>query len=271
MVRVLDWWGNRTETLLPGRIRGSHVVRSAATSEHGDLPFVVDSVMATVRDDIVRNLSFDTIMPIFVARDPTRIAVAISLIANGMVSFENLSLTELVDMYGMPPPNLTLFSERRDNTPVQYLLEDVETFLAVLSACRSRRADRSLRTQSLDPDLTAAGWGTFFRRAVSSPQASHSELIRQMLRRGLEAIIILPASDARDTCVQNFIRSIALLEANEQEQALCVAKSLMTPMRFDTQRKRKIVPSTLGNCTFSLMYLCRMLCHVAVKRCKADS
>lgn len=74
----------------------------------------------------------------------------ISLIADGTVSSEQLSLAELVEAYDVSSLDLTRFKEGRNKTYTQHLLRYVETFCAVLSACESPTADSNLRYQYLE-------------------------------------------------------------------------------------------------------------------------
>jgi hypothetical protein len=109
-----------------------------------------DSSLELARTEIGRHLSFDTVMGVFLARKPTSILAVISLIADRTVTSEHLSLSELVETYDMPQLDLMPLKEERFNASAQYLLEDVKTFCAVLSACESSTANPDLHDQSLE-------------------------------------------------------------------------------------------------------------------------
>jgi hypothetical protein len=106
--------------------------------------------LGLARTEIINDPSFDTLKAIFIARNRTRVLAVISLIADGTVSSEQLSLAELVEAYDVSPLDLTRFKEGRNKTYTQDLLQYVETFCAVLSACESPTADSNLRYQYLE-------------------------------------------------------------------------------------------------------------------------
>ena len=245
------------DSLEPRHLRRTGGTRYASATEHTESHSPADSALDLVRNDIKENLSVYMIIPIFVARDLRRVAAVTSLVADGIVSSEHLPLTELVKVYDMPPPDLTRYREARDNTPVNYLIEDVENFRAILSACQSSKADPGLRRQALDPSLATAGWTAFTRRAVSSSQASHSGSIQQMLLDGLEAMKLLPPSIARAEYAKEFARSVALLDAGEQEQAFRAAVGFMTDLKTDALQDEAIATTMLYECAVSLRYLCK--------------
>lgn len=184
----------------------------------------------SIRAGIENDLDCSTLIPIFAARVPARIAGVVDMITDGIVSSDHLSLADLVTMYSLPRPDLTRFKEGQDNaapTPKDGLLDDIETFRAVIAACQDVNADSGMRIQAKDPLITARSWEVFVQRAASLPLEMYLEAIQAIHSDALKSIMNLPNSDAKAKCATELACSASKLDERLQSDAFRTAVALI--------------------------------------------
>ena len=201
--------------------------------------------IAAARADLEKDLEFSTLLPVFEAGDPAKVAAVLEMIADGTIwqgcffqvhpyltetgSATNKTipkvislLDEVIDAYAGPRPDLSNFAEGRGQptrTAGERLSAEMTTLLALHEACRSKKAASAIQSAGEDPVRLAKGWRILARRSASLSPDDCSDEILSMLFAGLKTVADLPDSELRAECVKLSEQSAGLFEDQQQRQA----------------------------------------------------
>ncbi|KAJ5052502.1 hypothetical protein J3E74DRAFT_295593 [Bipolaris maydis] len=135
-----------------------------------------------------------------------------------LVSF----LDDLIQAYGGSFPNLSRFAEgqsRNLQQPEEKLVGDFEILGAVLSACRSDRADVQIRESANDAEIIAKVWGAFAQRLKNVSSMQHTEAVVRTFLGGLDILEKLPASKTRAASASDLACLVHVLDTKEHVKA----------------------------------------------------
>lgn len=201
--------------------------------------------VAAAREYLEQDLDDSTLLPTFLAQDPARMQAAMNMIADGTINLMHFFhehpyqtvidsatgqqnprlvsfLDDLIGAYEGSSPNLSRFPEgqsRNLQQPEEKLVGDFEILGAVLSACRSNKADVHVRNSANDPKIIAKVWSAFAKRLEDLQPMQCPEPVRRTFLGGLDILEKLPPSKTRAASASDLACLVHILDTKEQVKA----------------------------------------------------